>query len=1350
MLRLFLIDCLVIASSGLSYAVTPAAPANVSLAATPSSAAYGSLFTLVATVQDQRGNPVTTGSVTFHDGASVLGTVGVVSTSSGGGIPGTAKLNTILVPLGSNNIAATYTGSGAATGASATAVVTVIGQYPSTTTLAALGSAGDYALTATLLGAGPIPPTGSVLFTDATTGLEIGAEPLDPVALVQTFTPGSVVSGLTAPLAVSLADLNGDGIPDLVTGSPAGLFVELGNGNGTFQASVKVSSASISFENNPYSLPGTSIFIGDFNRDGHPDIAFVSCAGGICAAGIALGNGDGTFQPERDYDQTAAIGGIAVGDFNGDGVLDLAVANSANGTVDLLLGNGDGTFQPPQTTAMPCASSIASADLNSDGLLDLAVSNGCAGAVSVLLGNGDGTFQPPQPYAAGVNPALATLADLSGIGVLDIVVLDGSSTVSVLPGNGDGTFQPARPVYAPASPAILAGLAAADVNGDGIPDLVLIDQAGHAVDVLPGNGDGTFQSPAIYPVAAAPAGLALGDLNHDGRLDLAVASPGGNSITILLNKASQTATLTNAFLPGSGTQSVSAAYSGDASFALSSSNSLTVSAGLVTPAMSLTALPAATLAWGQPLSLTITLAAPNSLLPTPSGTVKFSIDGGTAVKETLTEGSVVIPVSQLAAGVHCLSATYGGNKDYAALPAQTLALTITPTTPAISWATPAAISYGTALNVSQLKANSKVAGTFVYFPAAGAILTAGSQTLSVTFTPADAIDYTPATATVQLTVNQVTPVLCWPAPRAIGYGTALGAGQLNATSKVAGTFAYSPAAGAVPTAGSQTLSVTFTPTDSLDYAPAAASVPLTVNVSTPAVSWPAPAAIPYGTALGAAQLDAATPVAGTFTYSPAAGTILTAGPQTLSVTFTPADAIDYTLVTATVNLIVCRAKPAIVWATPSPVAYGTTLSAAQLNASSPAAGSYSYSASAGTVLTPGAHILSVAFTPADTADYTLATAVVTLLVGPEILAQPSSLTVVSGHAATFSVAATGAPGLSYQWQYLCGTTWKTFGAGTGTATASLTTFPTNSALNGLQLRVVVTDANGLLSASNAATLTVSPAVTTQPTSQTVPLGSAATFSMAVDGVAPISYDWQYQSGCAWKDFAAGTGLGTPVLTTPPTTAAFNAVEFRVVVTDANGFTVISNQFRLMVGPAIVSQPVSQIVTDGAEATFSVATASIPGSGYSWQFWNGASWQQFGPNQGAATPTLTTKRVSAASDGLQVRVVVTDRDNLSAVSNTVTLNVAPAITVQPTRQTEPVYWSATFTVTAIGVPNLTYQWQYLSGTTWKPFAAGTGFDTNTLTTAPTTLALNGLQFRVVITDGNGLTVTSKAVTLTVIL
>ena len=212
------------------------------------------------------------------------------------------------------------------------------------------------------------------------------------------------------------------------------------------------------------------------------------------------------------------------------------------------------------------------------------------------------------------------------------------------------------------------------------------------------------------------------------------------------------------------------------------------------------------------------------------------------------------------------------------------------------------------------------------------MLPAGPQTLSVTLTPTDSTDYSTATATVTLTVNKAAPAISWATPAAITYGSALSATQLDASSTVAGTFVYTPAAGAVLTAGSQTLSVTFTPTDSTDYTGATSIVQLTVNAAPPAITWATPAAIPYGTALSATQLNANTTVAGTFVYTPAIGVVLGVGTQTLSVTFTPTDSTDYTATTTIVTLVVNKATPAIPWATPAAIPYGTALSAAQLDA----------------------------------------------------------------------------------------------------------------------------------------------------------------------------------------------------------------------------------------------------------------------------------------------------------------------------------------------------------------------------------------------------------------------------------
>ncbi len=235
-------------------------------------------------------------------------------------------------------------------------------------------------------------------------------------------------------------------------------------------------------------------------------------------------------------------------------------------------------------------------------------------------------------------------------------------------------------------------------------------------------------------------------------------------------------------------------------------------------------------------------------------------------------------------------------------------------TPAIAWAAPAAITNPAPLSATQLDATASVPGTFAYTPAAGTVLAAGTQMLSVTFTPGDTADYNTASAWVSLTVNpapivKTTPTISWAAPAAITNPAPLSATQLDATASVAGTFVYVPAAGTVLAAGTQMLSVTFTPTDTTDYTTATSSVSLTVNPAapaktTPAITWAQPAGITNPTPLSATQLDATASVPGTFVYMPAADTVLAAGTQTLSATFTPADTTDYNAATASVMLTV--------------------------------------------------------------------------------------------------------------------------------------------------------------------------------------------------------------------------------------------------------------------------------------------------------------------------------------------------------------------------------------------------------------------------------------------------------------
>jgi Flp pilus assembly CpaE family ATPase len=287
-------------------------------------------------------------------------------------------------------------------------------------------------------------------------------------------------------------------------------------------------------------------------------------------------------------------------------------------------------------------------------------------------------------------------------------------------------------------------------------------------------------------------------------------------------------------------------------------------------------------------------------------------------------------------------------------------------TPTIQWPTPDAISYDDVLGEAQLNARASVPGAFTYIPAAGEQLAAGSHTLSVTFTPDETARYAAAQAEVSIEVARETPTIQWPAPDAITYGDALSDVQLNARASVLGVFAYTPFLGSMLAAGTHTPSVIFTPDETANYISAQAAVSLTVAKATPAIIWLTPATIPYGAALGEAELNATASVPGKFVYTPAAGTVLAAGTHALSVVFTPADTTDYAEAQATVSLTVTEAPPIVIaWPTPVSIPYGTALSETELNATASVPGATSYTPAAGEMLVAGRHTLAVIFTPED-------------------------------------------------------------------------------------------------------------------------------------------------------------------------------------------------------------------------------------------------------------------------------------------------------------------------------------------------------------------------------------------------
>lgn len=380
---------------------------------------------------------------------------------------------------------------------------------------------------------------GRVLLAGAGTAVAVLALTSPALGAVTLIRHDYSVGAGQRPLSVAVADLNADRHPDIITadvqtaGAGGGVSVLMGNGNGTYRPA-RIYDAGRST---------LSVVVADFNGDGRPDLA---TGRGSDAVAVLLGNGNGTFQRSRTY----AVGpsmrsnALAVGDFDGDGHIDLVNADSA--FVSVLLGNGDGTFRSPTQyqASAAFAVSVAVGDFDGDGHQDLAVADG-NGGVAVLRGNGDGSFTSQAGYAAQGTALAVVVADLDADGRPDLVVANGlyefdlfsEDFVSVLLGNGDGTFQPALTYDTGASTSPIS-VAVGDLDGDGHPDLATANQypGANNASVLLGSGDGTFQPPTTYETGSFPNSIAIGDLNGDGRPDVVTADLGSGDASVLLNK----------------------------------------------------------------------------------------------------------------------------------------------------------------------------------------------------------------------------------------------------------------------------------------------------------------------------------------------------------------------------------------------------------------------------------------------------------------------------------------------------------------------------------------------------------------------------------------------------------------------------------------------------------------------------------------------------------------------------------------------------------------------------------------------------------------------------------------------
>jgi hypothetical protein len=1072
-----------------------------------------------------------------------------------------------------------------------------------------------------------------VRFEDTTNGnFLLGTGNLGAPTISQAFVQQpSPVTTFTPYFAAAIGDFNRDGKGDMVVENQSmnQLDLFLGNGDGTFGNPTVIS------------LPGFSsvqccggIAVADFNKDGNPDIAVLSGNGTTTIVNILLGNGNGTFTAFG----AAGINpyAFAVGDINQDGNPDIVTVESCNVVgscrISVNLGNGSGGFtQVSDSDGNPYAG-VAIGDFNGDGKPDLVLIENTGGHAFVRLGNGDGTFQSPMQFAVTsplINPVVG---DFNGDGRSDVAILNTTSqTIQILIGNSDGTLTLST-IGAPGL-SFVSSLVSLDFNADGKLDLVATTSSGFLFFV--GNGDGTFQAPISSSFSASPARavLAAGDLNGDGNPDLAIPAA-SNSMNIFLDNvtATSTATLTGVSVPGGGTHFADAVFPGNSNYSTSTSSLVPLTGSPVPTGLTLLATPSSSVP-GQQVALTAVLS-PYSLgnMTTSGEAISFSIGGSSLGSAILSSGVATLQTTSLPTGADTITANYPTDSNFLASSATT-SVSVAKTTPTITWANPAAITYGTALSGIQLNAMASVPGSLTYSPAAGVVLGAGPQTLTVNFTPTDTTNYNNASASVTLIVNKATPTITWANPSAITYGTALTGVQLNATASTPGNFVYSPLAGTVLGAGPQTLSVTFTPNDTADFTTASATVTLIVNKATPTITWATPAAITYGTALTGIQLNATASTPGNFVYSPLAGTVLGAGPQTLSVAFTPNDTADFNNAAATVTLIVNKETPTITWANPAAITYGTALTGIQLDATASTPGTLTYSPAAGAVLGAGPQMLSVAFTPTDTANFNNQTATVTLIVNkatPTITwANPAAIPYGTALTGIQLDATSSTPG-TFVYAAPAGTI---LSSGLQTITATLT--PTDT-----------TDFNTATASVTLNVTKVTPTIS-WPNPAAITYGTALSGTQ-LDATALVAGTFNYSP-------TAGTVLGAGTQTLSVTFTPTDGADYNPTMATA---TLMVNKAT----PTITwANPASITYGTPLSGTQLNATASVPG--------NFVYSPAIGTILGAGTQTLS------------VSFTPTDGTDYSAATATATIAVTKAVAIGSiTSSLDPSTFSLSVTLT----------------------------------------------------------------------
>ena len=949
-----------------TYVVTAALPGTTTAGASTSTpqvltiagnGSYGSTTALVSS--GSVGDYTLTATVSGFGLGAPAGTLSFLNTTNGNQPLATAVLDPTtvaqgLVPLSSapptaSNVQFVATGDFNQDGMSDYATVTSDGKVVVDLMQAngLLQSGGSYTISTSLNGIVAADVNGdgkldlvAISSSDSTISILLG----NGDGSFQSPQGAQILTASAGPTYLSVADLNGDGKLDLVeTASGArNVSVFLGNGDGTFGAQ----------QDYRVGRGPNSVVIADFNADGSPDLAVSNQSYGSIS--ILLGVGDGTFQPQTStsvpYGDSAGI--LAVGSLRGNGIVDLIAPDLYDSSFFVYLGNNDGTFAAPVRYSVNGSSvgQAVLADINHDGKLDLVATYN--NQIAILPGVGDGTFGVEQDFSTGNGVVNVALADFNNDGLLDFITSDAAdNTTTILLGQQSVTAS-ATGVYA-------TGTGIQLVNASFPGDTTHAASLSNTVPLQP-----STQTPSSTSLNASSLSIAAGSpvtftasvtpVPTGATYGTIAFYSGGTLLGTTPVNSNGLAAYTTATLSVD-VDAITAVYSGNAALATSTSPVLTESVTAST--VTLLSSSSTTSIYGQPLTLTA------SVSPVPSGSSRGSLRFYQAstllgTGELAADGSTRLSVSTLPVGADVITAVYSGVAGYLTSTSLPLSITVTAVNPAtlLTSTVPSTVvsggnvgvltatikdASGNTVTTSSAPVTSTISGPNGYSQSVTSAAVNGVATLDLSpLTLSTAGTYTVTTsspglpssiAPVTVTSRGATQIVVSAVPSSVQRGgnvglvtgtlkdangiTALtpslpvtatitgpnGFSQTLIVASINGLVTFNFSSLSLPDAGVYTLTVSgagLTPSTQA----------ITVAKSNATITWAAPASIGFGTPLSSLQLNATGSVAGTLTYSPAAGATLQAGIQTLSVTLTPTDSANYTTATSSVQILVRAAS----------------------------------------------------------------------------------------------------------------------------------------------------------------------------------------------------------------------------------------------------------------------------------------------------------------------------------------------------------------------------------------------------------------------------------------------------------